>query len=400
MKPKISIGFNNGVIGAVQPIDTGCFGLVASAVAVDSGFQLETPYQIKNLKDVATLKLTDSIDNHRLYKAITEFYAEAGEGMELWIYGMPKDKKVSEWFEPVEGIAPVEHLLNAAKGKIRGLFCVNDTTQPAQVENGMDADVLVATGKAHTLFKKYTGEKYAPFFTILEAYAFDGNKVSLPDLKTNDYNSVGILIGDTETRTGTTASKGSAVGVLAGRLAQYGVKVNPGKVKNGALSAQKLFINDTPVEQFDTEALYDKGFITFTTHQNRAGYFVMDANMVCAVDDDYHYITHRRTINEAFRHTYDALLDFLMDEIPANNDGTIQAIYAKTIESAVERKIATAMGADLNQNADNPRDTGVRCFVNPNQNIVKTSKIEVSVGIRPYGTARWIEVLLGFELEN
>lgn len=126
----------------------------------------------------------------------------------------------------------------------------------------------------------------------------------------------------------------------------------------------------------------------------------MDANMVCAMDDDYHYITHRRTINEAFRHTYDALLDFLMDEIPANNDGTIQAIYAKTIESAVERKIATAMGADLNQNADNPRDTGVRCFVNPNQNIVKTSKIEVSVGIRPYGTARWIEVLLGFELEN
>ncbi len=400
MRPKISIGFNNGVIGAVQPLNTGCFALVASAVAVENGFRLETPYQVKNLKDIANLKLSDTIDNHRLYKAITEFYSEAGEGSELWIYGMPKDKKVSEWFSPIEGVAPVENLLNAAKGKIRGVFTINDTSVSVEVQNGIDGDVLVAAEKAHTLFKKYTAEKYAPFFTILEAYNFDGNKVNLPNLKEQNYNSVGVLIGDTETRTGTTASKGSAVGVLAGRLAAHSVKVNPGKVKNGALSAQKLFINDTPVEQFDTEALYDKGFITFTTHQNRAGYFIMDASMLCPVDDDYHYITNRRTINEAFRHTYDALLDFLMDEIPANNDGTIHAIYAKTIESAVERKISTTMGEDLNQNPENLKDTGVKCFVNPHQNIVSTSKIEVSVGIRPYGTARWIEVLLGFELEN
>ena len=400
MRPKISIGFNNGIIGAVTPLDTGCFAIVASAVAVSSGFQLETPYQVKSLKEVASLKLTDSIDNHRLYKAISEFYAEAGEGSELWIYGIPKNKKVSEWFSPVEGVAPVENLLNAAKGKIRGLFCVNDTTASVNVENGMDSDVLVAAGTVDTLFKKYTAEKYAPFFTILEAYNFDGNKVSLPDLKTQNYNSVGVLIGDTETRTGTTTSKGAAVGVLAGRLAAYPVRVNPGKVRNGALSAQKLFIKDTPVEQFDTEALYDKGFITFTTHQNRAGYFVMDASMACAVDDDYHYITHRRTINEAFRHTYDALLSFLMDEVPANNDGTIQAIYAKTIESAVERKISTTMGEDLNQNPENLKDTGVKCFVNPHQNIVSTSKIEVVVNIRPFGSARWINVVLGFDLEK
>lgn len=400
MRPKISIGFNNGIIGAVTPLDTGCFAIVASAVAVSSGFQLETPYQVKSLKEVASLKLTDSIDNHRLYKAISEFYAEAGEGSELWIYGIPKNKKVSEWFSPVEGVAPVENLLNAAKGKIRGLFCVNDTTASVNVENGMDSDVLVAAGKVDTLFKKYTAEKYAPFFTILEAYNFDGNKVSLPDLKTQNYNSVGVLIGDTETRTGTTTSKGAAVGVLAGRLAAYPVRVNPGKVRNGALSAQKLFIKDTPVEQFDTEALYDKGFITFTTHQNRAGYFVMDASMACAIDDDYHYITHRRTINEAFRHTYDALLNFLMDEVPANNDGTIQAIYAKTIESAVERKISISMGKDLSQNQEDIKDTGIKCFVNPYQNIVSTSKIEVVVNIRPFGSARWINVVLGFDLEK
>lgn len=400
MKPNISISFNNGVIGAVTPLDTGCFGLVASAVAVVGGFQLETAYQVKSMKDVAELKLTDSIDNHRLYKALSEFYEEAGQGSEIWVYGMPKTKKVSDWFTPVDGTAPVENLLNAAQGKIRGLFTVNDCSVAPVVTAGMDADVLVAAGKAQKLFENYTAAKYAPFFTILEGYAFDGDKVALTDLKTFDHNSVGILIGDTETRSGVTSSKGAAVGVLAGRLAAHSVRVNPGKVANGSLNAQKLFVSDTAVENFDTAALYDKGFITFTTHQSRAGYFVMDDPLACAVDDDYHYLTHRRTINEAFRHSYDALLDFLLDEVPANNDGTIQAVYAKTVESAVVRKIATSMDGDLSRDQDDPKDSGVKCFVDPKQNIVTTSKMNVVVSVRPFGTNRWISVVLGFELTN
>ncbi|KMQ70238.1 DUF2586 family protein [Chryseobacterium koreense] len=400
MKPSIKIAFNNGVIGAVTPLDTGCFGFVASAVAVVGGFQLDTAYQLKSMKDVAELKLTDSIDNHRLFKTLTEFFDEAGQGTEVWIYGVAKTKKVSEWFTPTNGIAPVENLLNAAQGKIRGLFTVNDSSVAPVVTAGIDDDVLIAAGKAQTLFENYAAVKYAPFFTILEGYAFDGNKVNLPDLKTNNYNSVGILIGDSETRTGATASKGAAVGVLAGRLAAYPVRVNPGKVRNGSLNVQKLFVNDTPVENFDTEALYDKGYITFTTHQSRAGYFVMDDPLACAVDDDYHYLTRRRTINEAFRHSYTALLDFLLDEVPANNDGTIQAVYAKTIESAVVRRIANYMDGDLSRNVEDPKDSGVKCFVDLNQNIVTTSKMEVVVSIRPFGTNRWISVLLGFELTN
>lgn len=400
MKPGISIAFNNGVIGAVTPLDTGCFGLVASAVAVADGFQLNTPYQLKSMRDVANLKLTDSLDNHRLFKALSEFYDEAGTGSEIWIFGMAKTTKVSEWFTLVDGVAPVEKLLNAAKGKIRGLFTVYDPIAAPTVENGMDEDVLVAASKAHLLFKSYADVKYATFFTILEAYAFSGNKIELEDLKTYNYNSVGILIGDTETTSGVTASKGAAVGALAGRLAAYPVRVNPGKVINGALAATTLFINDTPVEEFDTEALYDKGFITFTTHQSRAGYFVMDANTVCDVDDDYHYLTHRRTINEAFRLAYDAMLDFQLDEVPATAKGLISAIYAKSVESAIVRKISTSMGQDLSKDETDPKDVGVKCFVDPNQNIVTTSRFGAVMKIRPFGYNRWIDILIGFELNN
>lgn len=399
MKPKITIGFNNGVIGAVTPLDTGVFAIVASATSVTDGFQLGKSYQIKSTKDLADLKITN-IENHRLHKAILEFYAECGEGQELWIYGMPKTTTVSSWFTPVAGIAPIENLLTDAKGKIRGIFTVYDPTVAPTVTNGMDADVLVAAEKAELLFKNYTAAKYAPFFTVLEGYAFDGDKVTLPNLKTETYNSVGILIGDTESFAGTTSSKGAAVGVLAGRLAAYPVRVNPGKVANGALAAKTFFIKDKAVESYDTESLYDKGYITFTTHQSKAGYFFMDANTACAISDDYHYITNRRTINEAFRFTYIAALEFLLDEVPINPDGTIDAIYAKTVEATVERVISTNMGDDLARSTADDRDLGVQCSVDPAQNIVSTSKLEIAVKVRPYATNRWINVLLGFDVNN
>lgn len=398
MKPKITIAFNNGVIGAVTPLDSGCFGFVASAVPVTDGFQLDTAYQVKSMIDVTNLKLTDSIDNHRLFKALSEFYEEAGPGSEVWIMGMAKSKKVSDWFTSVDGVTPVEKLLNKAKGKIRGLFTVYDPTAATTVTDGMDADVLLAASKAQTLFEAYTNGKYSPFFTILEGYAFTGNNVDLPDLTTYNYNSVGILIGDTEMRTGSTASKGSAVGVLAGRLAAYPVRVNAGKVKNGALAAPEIFIKDTEADEFDTGALYDKGFITFTTHPSRSGYFLMDANTACDIDDDYHYLTHRRTINEAYRLAYDAMLDFELDEVPTTATGQISGIYAKNMESAIVRKVSTTMGEDLSKDETDPQDLGVKCFVDPNQNILTTSKIRIVLTVRPFGYNRWLDMLLGFEL--
>ena len=84
--------------------------------------------------------------------------------------------------------------------------------------------------------------------------------------------------------------------------------------------------------------------------------------------------------------------------ISLNPDGTIDAIYAKNVESTIERVIATNMGNDLSKNSTDENDKGVKVFVNPSQNISQTSKLEISVNVRPYGTNRWIDILLGFDL--
>ena len=400
MRPKINTRFDNGTIGAVAPLAVGLLGLLASAEAVADTFELGKAYSIKSVNDARKLGIVDSIANHRLYKTIAEFYAEAGEGTELYIMGIPKTSKLSDFFKAGgENYSAAENLLNAANGNIRGLITSSDPdeTVVSTVTGGMDEDVLEAANAAQLLFENYSAKKYAPFFTILEGYNFTGSKVELTDLTTYEYDSVGILIGDTETRTGSTASKGSAIGVIGGRIAQSFVRENIGKVRNGALSATELFINDTPVENYDTEALYDKGYITFVTHQGRAGYYFIDDPLACAEDNDYHYLSRRRTINEAYRLAYQANLDYLLAEVPVNADGTINAAYAKSIEQAVESKIIATIGDDL-QNVDG--DYGVKCFVDANQNIVKTSKLNEVVRIRPWGYNRWIDVLVGYEIQN
>lgn len=401
MKPKINISFENGVLGQTTPLATGVFGFVASAEAVADTFALNTAYQLKSMRDVAALGLNGSVPNYRLFKALKEFFQEAGEGTELWLYGVSKSTQVSAWFEKNAGNpGPVESLLNASHGKIRGIFTIyTPSVESVLTEEKMDPDVVAALATAQTLFEDYTSEKYAPYFTILEGYKFTGETVGLPDLSAMDYNAVGVIIGNTEKQTESNQF-GAAIGVLAGRLAKYPVRVNAGKVRNGALKPAKMYIKDTLVEDFDTEALYDLGYITLTTYAGRTGYYFMDDPLACNVSDDYHYLTHRRTINEAYRLAYQANLDFVLDEVPVNNDGTIQAWYAKTIESAVERLISTSMGADLSVNPEDTRDSGVQCFVDKEQNIISTSKLNQVVKIRPYGYNRWIEVVIGFDITN
>lgn len=403
MLPGINIEFQNGQLGQVVDLPDGVSGLLASAVAVGTTFLLNTPYQIKGMVDVAALGIIPDVNNYKLYKTLKEFYAEAGEGTELWLMGFAKTTKVSDWFtlDVGTGKAPAEKLLDAANGKLKFLFTAfYPTAGYVVILNGsIDADVMVAVNLAQILAESYTAKKYAPFFTIIEGYAFDGNKVALGDLTTADFNRAMIVLGDTEKRTGVTASKGAAVGIVAGRLAKIQVHVNLGKVRDGALSNLTAFILDTPVESYDVEALHDKGYVTMRQHTGKSGYFFTDDPLACAIADDYHYANRRRVIDKAFRLAYASLLEFLLDDNTVNNDGTISPIYAKSIENEVESLIFSQMTAngELSFDPTDAKDRGVICTVDLTHNVTSTSKLKIAkLQVKTKGTNRWIDVPLGF----
>lgn len=403
MLPGINIEFQNGQLGQVVDLPDGCSGLLASAAAVGATFLLNTPYQIKSMTDVAALGIIPDVNNYVLYKTLKEFYAEAGEGTELWLMGFAKTTKVSDWFtlDVATGKAPVEKLLDAANGKLRFLFTAFSPSEAYVVtlDDGIDADVMVAVNLAQQLAESYTALKYAPFFTIIEGYAFDGDRVALGDLSAASFNRVMIALGDTETRTGTSAAKGAAVGIIAGRFAKISVHVNIGKVRDGALSNLTAFILDTPAESYDVAALHDKGYVTFRQHTGKSGYFFTDDPLACELADDYHYAARRRVIDKAYRLAYTATLEFLLDDNDVLNDGTISPIYAATVENEVESLIYKQMtiNGELSFDPSDAKDRGVICKVDLTHNVTSTSKLKIAkLQVKTKGTNRWIDVPLGF----
>lgn len=404
MLPGIKIKFDNGNLGSVVSTADGVFGLLASSVPVADKFDLNTPYVVKSMVDVANLGILPDVDNYRLHKTLKEFYEEAGEGTELWLMGFAKTDKVSDWFtaDAGTGKTPAEKLLDAANGKLTLLFTsfAPDAAYTPTITNGMDADVMLAKQKAQLLAENYTNKNYAPFMVLLEVYAFSGNHIELPTLLEGSDNRVGLFIGDTKTTTESPESYGSANHILAARLAKYQVHENAGKVKNGALATLTAFIEDTPAELYDVESIHDKGYITFRTHVRKSGYYISDDPLATALSDDYHYITRRRVIDKAYRLAHNIASNEILADFDLNNDGTISPFFAKTVEGNIEREIATQMTAnsELSANKNDKDDLGVKAIFDLTKNVAATNKIELKLRVRPKGYARWFDIGLGYDV--
>ena len=401
--PKIAIGFGNGQISSVLPNDDRTFGVLAGAVAVPDKFELDKAYTVKGMADVAKLGIVPSVDNYRLYKFLKEFYAEAGEGTELWIFGFDRSKKVSEYFTPdvTTGRVPAQDLLDSSNGKIRRLFTVYNPTgeYTPVVETGLDKDVWAALTAAQTFAEDYTAKKYAAIRITVEGYAYDGNSINLKDLGTLEYNRVTVVLGDTDSRTGTVPSNGAAIGVFAGRLAAYPIHNNVGKVKNGSLKPLKMFIKDTLVELADVEALHDKSYVTFRTHQGKSGYFFTDDPQACSVQDDYHSNTRGDVIDKAYRLTYLVQVEELLDETWINADGTPDPIWAKDLEGRIETYIMANMGDQLQYKIGD--DTiPVKVQIDAAQNVITTGKLRTVIRVKPWGYIREMETELSYELNT
>lgn len=406
MLPGIDIKFANGQLGTVVPTVDGTFGMIASAAAVPDKFELEKAYSIRGMQDVAKLGILPDVNNGVLYRKLQEFFAEAGEGTKLWLMGMPKSgesNKVSDWFTPDSGTGeiPAAKLLDKANGEISLLFTSFDPTgYTSAAQDGLDEDVWLAKSKAQSFAEDYTDNQYSPLIVLLEGWDYSGDATDLADLTQGTDNRVGIFIGDSKPKTGTPTNKNAANHIMAGRLAKIGVQENAGKVKLGELSNITAYINDDAVEIVDVESIHDKGYITFRTHVRRAGYYISDDPLATGMDDDYHYITRRRTIDKAYRIAHNVASREILEDFQVTSRGTISPIYARTVEAAIEQEVylQMTMQGELSADETDPNDLGVRALFNRDANVVSTGRLELEIRVRPKGIARWISISLGYSI--
>lgn len=396
MLPRVKIFFENGALGKVATSADGVLGIMCTGVAVSTTFSLATAYTLFGIAGLATLGIT-STNNPAIYKIIVDFYKVAGEGTEVWLMAFPDTVKLSDMVD-IADATKAKAFINAANGRLRGLVL---SRTPAvgytpTITNGLDADVALAITNAQALAAWSQTSKFAPVFVAIEGYAYSGTASALADLTTMSNNSVCVLIGDNVVNT-----KKAAMGVLAGRIASIPVQRNIGRVRDGALLTT-AFIVDKTVELADVESIHNKGYITFRTFIGRSGYFFSDDPMATLPTDDYSSLTARRTIDKAYRIAYQTMLDNLLDEVPVTSEGKLQVPLITSWQTDVEKDIAAQMTAlgELSADATDPNDKGVICFIDPDQNIVSTSRLDVRVRVRPFGYPRYIDVYLGFQVAS
>ena len=394
MLPRVKIQFENGSLGSVSPSEDGVSGLVAYATAVSSTFALGTPYLLTKLADLEALGI-DSASlgaNSALYKTVKEFYSEAPEGTKLWVMGVASSVSITHLTDKTKNhISP---LLEAARGGIRILMLKVASAGSPTMSGAIDGEVLTAVSNLQELAEDWTDNHYAPFFSIVEALSYSGVAASLPDLTERDDNRVAVVLGDT-----VSGSAGAAVGLVGGRLASIPVHSSLGRVRNGAISADTMYIGNAYAENGSPDVAHDLGYIVPRTFVGKSGYYWSDDRLATAPADDYAFITRRRTIDKAYRIAYRTVVDEVGENVPVDTDGKLAPYHCKGVETSVESAIVNEMTSEgnLGNDPDNGSDLGVTCRIDPNQNILSASRMEVSLRVKPYGYSKYIEIGLGFK---
>ena len=395
MLPRVHIQFSNGALGQVSASADGVIGVLATGVTVGSTFLLNHSYMVTSFDDLKNVLGIDSDNNPGIVKLFTELYNQAPAGTEVWLKAFA-DTVTMTTMLTLATTAGVQELLQTSKGRIRTLVVHRTPASgyTATITSGLDADVSTAIVQAQITANWAEATLKAPLFVVVSGLYYSGTASALTDLTTATNNRVSVMIGDS------VSGNGCAIGTLAGRIAAMPVHRNIGRVKDGAVAGLvSAYLNTVLVESLDVSALNDKGYITFRTHVGRSGYFFTDDPLAAPVTDDYNHITARRTVDKAYRIAYDTLLNELLDEVPVTDAGMISAAYAKSIETKVENAIIVSMTAngELGNDPANQNDTGVSCWIDTLQNIVATGVVNVTLKVKPFGYARYIEVKLGFK---
>ena len=397
--PYVRINFANGAIGGSAAMDDGCTGLICTATAVSGKFALSTNYLITSLKELEALGINASSTgaNANVYKCVKEFYEEAPKGTKLYIRGAASSVTIDQLVDKTT--ANAQSLLEYAAGDIRTLMVLVTDAQnyTPTVTHAIDAKVETAITKAQALAEAAAEDLKAPILVLLEGRHYNGTPADLPNLTQLTDNRVAVVIGDT-----VSGSKGAAVGLLAGRVARIPVQRSIARVKDGAMKSTEMFIGSVVAESGSPDVIHGKGFICPRTFVGKGGYFWSDDSIATGPTDDYCLIPRRRTIDKAYRIAYLSMLEQVSDEIALTADGKIAPAACKNMETVMESAIINQMTSvgNLGNDPQDPNDTGVVAYVNPEQNIVATSRLEASLRIRPYGYPKYIEVDLGFQTLN
>lgn len=190
-----------------------------------------------------------------------------------------------------------------------------------------------------------------------------------------------------------------AVGAVLGAMAKASVHesiawVEPFNLSDGAeLEVIKLADGNANPTDTTLSALNDKRYLVLRKHVGISGTYLNDSHTAVEATNDYAYIETNRTIQKARRVIRAKLLPQLNSPLTVDADsGKLAVGTIKYFESLASQP--------LDQMLSQSEMSGFGVYINPDQNVLSTSKLQIQVKIVPRGVARNIEVLIGLSVNT
>jgi hypothetical protein len=404
MQPTAKVILGNGNLGRVPASEDGTCGLIVSGVAVGGNFALGDVMEFKTLADAEAKGIDEAYDTTNevlAWNHIKAFYDQAPEGTSLFVMVVDPDTTVDDICDKANPYA--KKLLTSAEGKIK-LIGITFTPDPAtytpSYTNEIDNAIANAIDKLQELLEEEF-DLFRPCRGIIELRDWQGtvaNTLDLRDVSTSpEANRVQLMLGqDLDVAAlDAFAETYAAVGLLLGKHASNPVQRNCGRVKDGSLGIDNVgFSNNgafSTLTETQLDTLNDKGYVFFRKHAGFSGFYFNDDHMATPLTDDYAYMSLGRTIDKAARITRRIYADEILNEIATDpTTGKLPIVTCKHYQGIIEKAI--------NEEMTNKGEIAkVTAYVDPNQNVVTTSKLSIKENILPVGTARLIETTLAYE---
>lgn len=382
---NVNIKLENGSLGRVAVLDDGVAGLILTGKAVTDKLELNKVYLFSSSRDLTIHGVTEE-NNPLLYKEVSAFHEQAGDGAELHVIVVSEATTLAQMCAVDDG-SPLKKLIDHAAGRIRlvGVNKLPPAEYSADTEQGIDGDVITAAAVAQNVAESYR-DKINPFRLFLPALAWNGSTESLFKPREGSYNRVGFVLA-ADKKIGDVASP--AVSRVLGRAARIPVNHSIARVKDGTIAADGFLADGkTPEEDAGMlDALHDAGYIIYRTFVGKNGYYLNDDCMAAPLSDDYSNLNLGRVIDKAILIAHAAYVDEIQDSIEVDDNGQLPQYLCTYFEANMENAVAANMQNEI---------SSFNCYIDPKQNILSTGMMNVNCKIVPRGILKEINVTLGF----
>lgn len=257
-----------------------------------------------------------------------------------------------------------------------------------------------------------------PLSILLSVKLQNSDMTSLPNLHDLNAERVSVVIGQDKAGRGAYLAQNNAsiscIGAVLGAVSKAKVSESiawvekqnlvstayPKSFTNGEEKARELdvigFCDGSAIGDYtpqQLEAINEKGYIFLVKHTGIAGTYFNDSFTATSLESDFAYIENNRTIDKAIRGINKVLIKKVSGPAYIDPDtGFLEATGVAALEALCDDV--------LDQMQRDGEISGYEVYINPNQQVLRTSKLEVVVRIVPVGTLRKIEVKIGLTLKK